>query len=191
MKAAAKSTFLFLLCSAVAFSSSTANAQTRSQARPQSRTGQATRPSPRTAMQNRPTRTPAATGRPVGPVAVVDVSKIFQNHAGFERAMEGMKKEVQQYEESLRARHQALAKKREELSQWKPGTRDYVTRERAIADETAKLSVDTQMKKIWNPLSPSMISSPDPRSRQGAGRSTPERMPPSGSGRHRPAGARR
>lgn len=98
-------------------------------------------------MQNRPPASSAVTGRRVGPVAVVDVSKIFQNHAGFERAMEGMKKEVQQYEESLRARHQTLAKRREELSQLKPGTRDYVTRERAIADETAKLSVDTQLKK--------------------------------------------
>ena len=75
------------------------------------------------------------------------MSKIFQNHDGFKRAMEGMKEEVKQYEETLRARHQALAKKKEELAGFRPGTREYVTRERAIADETAKLSVDTQLKK--------------------------------------------
>ncbi len=150
VKSAAKSTFLFLLCSAVAFSCSTAAAQTQRSSQP--RSSQPRTPSNRgirTAAQPRsPVRTAQAqTGRRTGPVAVVDVSRIFQNHEGFKRAMEGMKKEVQQYEDSLRARHQALTKKKEELANFRPGTREYVTRERAIADETAKLSVDTQLKK--------------------------------------------
>jgi Skp family chaperone for outer membrane proteins len=80
-------------------------------------------------------------------VAVVDVSVIFENHAGFKNAMEQMKQEVQQYEEEVRVRSQALSKERDEMMQFSPGSPEYEKRERALADKAAKLQVDTQMKK--------------------------------------------
>ena len=60
-------------------------------------------------------------------MAVVDVSYIFENHSGFKNAMEQMKTEVQQYEEQLRARHQALAKERDQMLQFTPGSPEYRT----------------------------------------------------------------
>ena len=53
--------------------------------------------------------------------------------------MDNMKKEVQQYEEELRSRHQALAKERDRLAQFRPGSDNYETLERSLADKAAKL----------------------------------------------------
>jgi Skp family chaperone for outer membrane proteins len=83
-----------------------------------------------------------------GAVAGVDLGFIFKNHGGFNRKMEQMKTEVQQYEEKLRAEHTALTQERDKLTQqWKPGSPEYDAGERALADKFAKLQVDTQMKK--------------------------------------------
>jgi Skp family chaperone for outer membrane proteins len=90
---------------------------------------------------------PAAPVAPGGAVAVVDISYIFKNHAGFKAEMDKMKVEVQQYEEQLRARHQALATERERLTQFRPGTPDYEKLERSLADSAAQLQIDTQLKK--------------------------------------------
>lgn len=94
--------------------------------------------------QSRPT-----TSRPAsrGPVAVVDISHIFQNFGGFKAQMEKMKQEVQAYESQLKARHEALAKERETLNQYKPGSPNYKQLEQRLADTFAKLQVDTQLKK--------------------------------------------
>ena len=61
--------------------------------------------------------------------------------------MDRMKQEVQQYEEELRARHQALSKERDQMMQYTPGSPEYEKLERALADKAAKLQVDTQLKK--------------------------------------------
>lgn len=82
-----------------------------------------------------------------GGVAIVDVSLIFKNHARFKATMDAMKKEVEQYEEQLRSRHQALSKERDRLNQYRPGSNEYETLERSLADKAAKLQVDTQLKK--------------------------------------------
>ena len=148
MKAVARTTLLFSLCTALFLSSTTVKAQqqgrptqyqprTTSQARPVN----PGRPS-NTAAQRQPTQS-----RSVGPVAVVDITQIFKDHTGFKSTMERMKKEVQAYEGSLRTRHEALQKKREQLTNYRAGSPDYIKLERSVADETAKLSVDTQLKK--------------------------------------------
>ncbi|MCA9151532.1 MAG: OmpH family outer membrane protein [Planctomycetales bacterium] len=93
---------------------------------------------------------PAAAARPAptgGAIAVVDISQIFKSHVGFNEEMERMKTEVQQYEESLRTRHQALATERERLNAFKPGSAEYEKLERSMADAAAQLQIDTQMKK--------------------------------------------
>jgi Skp family chaperone for outer membrane proteins len=80
-------------------------------------------------------------------VAVLDISYVFENHAGFKGAMDQMKQEVQQYEEELRARNQSLTKERDQLQQFKPGSQEYEQLERSLADKAAKLQIDMQMKK--------------------------------------------
>ena len=96
-----------------------------------------------------PAGTRTATTRPTSsrPVAVVDVSYIFNNYAGFKQRMDNMKKQVQAYEATLKSRHEALAKDREKLNQYKPGTQQYKDTEQQLADKFASLQVDTQLKK--------------------------------------------
>ena len=91
-----------------------------------------------------PTR---SAGVPGTVVAVVDISAIFEKHAGFKGAMERMRQDFQQYESELRARHEALSKERDEMLQYSPGSPEYEQRERVLADKAAKLQVDTQLKK--------------------------------------------
>jgi Skp family chaperone for outer membrane proteins len=143
VKAAAHSSLdRLLLTGLISLVTCTAQAQT------QPRPAQAQSP-PRTAQL--PTRTDSQAVRsatvPGTVVAVVDISAIFENHAGFKNAMEQMKQEVQQYEDELRTRHQALSKERDQMLQFAPGSQEYEKMERGLADKAAKLQVDTQLKK--------------------------------------------
>ena len=113
------------------------------QARPGTSRNQV-RPSTRQQSGARPAARPSVGSRPV---AVVDVSYIFNNYQGFKSRMDAMKKQVQAYEASLKERHATLAKDREQLNLYKPGTADYKKTEQALADKFASLQVDTQLKK--------------------------------------------
>ncbi len=81
------------------------------------------------------------------PVAVVDITYIFKNHQRFKATMEGMKKELEQFDRYLRQQHQELGKQREQLAQFKPGTPEYKNLEQRIAEAHAQLQVDTQLKR--------------------------------------------
>ena len=85
--------------------------------------------------------------RPKGPVAVVDVSYLFKNHRTFKAKMDQMKKEVQAFESSLRAVGEGLAKDKERLKDYKPGSPNYKQLEQQLADKATKMQVQTQQKK--------------------------------------------
>ena len=129
MKAVAKSSVLFVALVTCIFAGD-ANGQARPAAAPSTAAPAA--------------RSAAPTG---GAVAVVDISQIFKGHAGFTEEMERMKTEVQEYEVTLRDRHQALAAEREKLNAFKPGAAEYEKLERSLADKAAELQIDTQLKK--------------------------------------------
>ena len=61
--------------------------------------------------------------------------------------MEKMKKEVETYEQHLRTQQQQLLKEKERLNDYRPGTTEYEQLERSLADRSAKLQVDMQMKR--------------------------------------------
>ena len=113
-------------------------------------TNRNTRPSTASRNTGRPTAgRPQATRPAPGsrPVAVVDISFIFNNYAGFKNRMDNMKKAVQAYEGQLKQRHEALGKDREQLSQFKPGSSDYKRKEQELAGKFSNLQVETQLKK--------------------------------------------
>jgi hypothetical protein len=99
----------------------------------------------------RPSREPVASSpRPAvvrGPVAVVDINYLFKNHQGFKQSMDALKARVESADASLRARHEALAKERDKLSQFKPGSPNYKQLEQQVADAAAKMQVDMQLQK--------------------------------------------
>ena len=136
MKAVFPFSFLIVLGTAVLLDPTTASAQTRpvtpGQARPAST--QVSRPTATTSVRR-------------SPIAVVDISYIFKNHSGFKTAMDGMKKEVEAFEEHLRAQQNDLLKEKERLNDYRPGSKEYDTLDRSLADRAAKLQVDMQMKR--------------------------------------------
>lgn len=140
MKSVAKISTTLSLCTAILLTSASVEAQQQT-TRPQYQ------PRPTTKVSPRPT-TPQQR-RAVGPVAVIDMNKVFKSHAGFKAAMDKMKGEVQTFETGLRQRHEKLQKAQQALraSQFKPGTPNFVKEERRIADEAAQVQVDTQLKK--------------------------------------------
>ena len=142
MKAVFPFSFLIVLGTAVLLDPTTASAQTRTAAPAQSRPT-AQRPT----AQRATSPAPATSVRRRSPIAVVDVSYIFKNHNGFKVAMEGMKKEVEAYEEHLRTQQNTLLKEKDRLNDYRPGSKEYDTLERSLADRGAKLQVDMQMKR--------------------------------------------
>ncbi|MEZ6117538.1 MAG: OmpH family outer membrane protein [Pirellulaceae bacterium] len=82
-----------------------------------------------------------------GPVAVVDISYIFQEHNGFKGAMEKMKEDVQQYENLLRQQSDALTKERDKLKAFRAGTPEYKRLEEDLASKAADLQVKMQLRK--------------------------------------------
>lgn len=76
-------------------------------------------------------------------VVVIDVSYIFKHHVRFKEAQDGMKKEVEQYEESIRVERENITKMAEQLKAYAPESPDYTRLEEMIAEKTSKLQLDT------------------------------------------------
>jgi Skp family chaperone for outer membrane proteins len=77
------------------------------------------------------------------PVVVIDVSYIFKHHVRFKEAQDAMKKEVEQYEESIRIERENITKMAESLKAFAPESPDYKRQEEIIAEKTSKLQLDT------------------------------------------------
>lgn len=90
---------------------------------------------------------PAFAQGPGTKVALVDISMIFQKNQRFSATMEMMKKEIQQFEESVKTRRQALQTKSEALKQYQPGSPEYRRDESTLAKQSADLQVDIGLKK--------------------------------------------
>lgn len=80
-------------------------------------------------------------------IAVIDISRIFKNHAGFKAQMEGMKKEVEAFEASLRNRGKQIEQLRSQLTQFKSGTENYKRVEEQMAKIAAEGQAQTQLKR--------------------------------------------
>ena len=76
-------------------------------------------------------------------VVVIDVSYIFKHHVRFKEAQDAMKKEVEQYEESIRVERDNITKMAEQLKAYAPESPDYTRLEESIAERTSKLQLDT------------------------------------------------
>ncbi len=80
-------------------------------------------------------------------IAVIDISRIFKNHAGFKRAMDGMKKEVEAFEAELRNRGKEIEGLREQMRNFKAGTPEYKRIEEQMAQRAADGQAQTQLKR--------------------------------------------
>ena len=95
-----------------------------------------------------PERRPAGSRRPGRSVALLDVSRIFKNHARFKGMMEDMKADV----EARRGPGQGRARRPsasspKALQQFRKGTPDYKQMEEELAKRQADLAVQVQLQK--------------------------------------------
>ncbi|QDU57266.1 OmpH family outer membrane protein [Aeoliella mucimassa] len=83
-------------------------------------------------------------------VAVVDISKIFEEHQAFKALMEQMKADMQKVDAQMKAKRDALIKMEEARNSFKPGTAEYRQKddELARAKATFALEMDRLSKSL-------------------------------------------
>jgi Skp family chaperone for outer membrane proteins len=88
-----------------------------------------------------------ATARPAAHVAVIDVGYVFKNHTRFKQAMDKMKDEVMQAENSLKAERDRINGLMEQLKGFNVGTPEYKKLEAEVAKAQGDFSVNAQLQK--------------------------------------------
>jgi Skp family chaperone for outer membrane proteins len=91
----------------------------------------------------------SAAGQPMGGprMALLDVSRVFKNHARFKGMMEDMKADVERAEAQVKTEREAIGKLAERLQEFRKGTPDYNQMEAELAKRQADLSVQVQLQK--------------------------------------------
>lgn len=86
--------------------------------------------------------------RPTGTnVAVVDINQVFQQHNRFKSRMDDLKKQIEDFEASIRAARKQITTQGEKAKDFKPGSVDYKRAEQTLAKSSADLQVNMQLKR--------------------------------------------
>jgi len=80
-------------------------------------------------------------------IALLDVSRVFKEHARFNSEMNSMKAEVQAAEASMKQKADELQQRVEQLKELAPGSPDYKQLEEYVANERARMQVDVQLQR--------------------------------------------
>jgi Skp family chaperone for outer membrane proteins len=80
-------------------------------------------------------------------VALVDISAIFKDHAGFKAKTEALKEEVKTFETTVNDRRKGLSKDNEKLGTFNPGTPQHAALEKELANKLADLQVESDLKR--------------------------------------------
>lgn len=80
-------------------------------------------------------------------VVLIDITKVFKEHAGFNAAMEAMKQEVESFEAYIRQERSKGQKMAEQLKEFKIGSPEYKGLEADIAKLSTDLQVEAQLKR--------------------------------------------
>lgn len=85
--------------------------------------------------------------QPLAGIALLDVSRIFKNHARFQAMMKDMKADVEQAEAAMKKERETINNMIEQLKGLKPGTQDYKQLEQMIATRQADMNVQVQLQR--------------------------------------------
>jgi Skp family chaperone for outer membrane proteins len=99
------------------------------------------------AMAQGPVAPPAGQNLAGPRLALLDVSRIFKNHARFKGMMEDMKADVERAEAQVKTERETITKLAERLQEFRKGTPDYNQMETELAKRQADLSVQVQLQK--------------------------------------------
>ncbi len=93
----------------------------------------------------------AAAARPAAPaatrIALIDVSHIFKNHAGFKQKMEGLKADADAFQSSLQERAKDVQAMHKQMTDFKKGSPEYEKLEEQIAELQSKYQLEMNLKK--------------------------------------------
>ncbi len=93
-------------------------------------------------------QTPRAPNGPSSTVvAVLDVKKVFDNHPQFKQQVEGIKREVEAFEQELEEHRVQMTREVEALKLFKPGSPEYKQKEKALAQQESNLRLRAQLKR--------------------------------------------
>ncbi len=80
-------------------------------------------------------------------VAVLDLKRVFDENARFKQKLGAVKEEVEAFENQIKREQEALKQAAEGLALLKPGSIDFKTKERELAEWDSKLRVQMQLKR--------------------------------------------
>lgn len=80
-------------------------------------------------------------------IALLDVNRVFKNHARFQQMMADMKTDLQAEEDAVKKTKEDIVSEMEQLKQLKSGSPDYKEREQRVATRQADLNVGLQLKR--------------------------------------------
>jgi Skp family chaperone for outer membrane proteins len=80
-------------------------------------------------------------------LALLDVGRIFKNHARFKGMMEAMKADVERAEKQVKAERDEINKLGENMQEFRKGTIEYKQKEEELAKRQADLQVKVQLQK--------------------------------------------
>jgi Skp family chaperone for outer membrane proteins len=99
------------------------------------------------AVQPQPAFQGTGQGLPGTRVALIDVGKIFKNHARFNAAMEQMKQDVAAAEAEMKAKREEITKLGTALQDYNKGSPDYKAREEDLTRRQTELTLQLQRQK--------------------------------------------
>ena len=98
------------------------------------------------AVAQQPGARPAAPPARPGPaIALLDVPKIFKQHAGFKHLMNNMKADAERDQTHLKAEREAIMKLAEQVKEYNRGTPDYKAGMETVTKRQADLAVKLRM----------------------------------------------
>ena len=98
------------------------------------------------AVAQQPGARPAAPPARPGPaIALLDVPKIFKQHAGFKHLMNNMKADAERDQTHLKAEREAIMKLAEQVKEYNRGTPDYEAGMETVTKRQADLAVKLRM----------------------------------------------
>ena len=90
----------------------------------------------------------AQAARPaVGNIAVLDMTRVFKEHARFKSLQDSMKAEVQGIDGALKKENDVIRDMAEDLRQFNIGTPEYTRLDSEITNRKAKLQADVQLQR--------------------------------------------
>jgi len=87
------------------------------------------------------------TPQPPTGIALLDVSRVFKNHARFTAMMKEMKADVEMAEATMKKERETINNMLDQLKGLKPGTPDYKQLEQMIAERQANMNVNVQLQR--------------------------------------------